>query len=101
MKSTFEKDIKNHHFKSWPGLTPEILKHIPKTVATVQGYMHQEQQNFHSTKIKSLNPKSMEAKHTHFQRLKDKKQPGQFIKYVLLKEMDEDSFPASQSSNKN
>ncbi len=42
VKSTFEKAIKQHHFKTWLGLTADILKHLHMTVYTVQGHMHQE-----------------------------------------------------------
>jgi hypothetical protein len=45
VKSTFEKAIKNKHFQSWPGLTAQILKHLPTSVATTQGHIHQERQN--------------------------------------------------------
>ena len=50
VKSIFATAIKKNHFKMWPGLTPGLLKHLPTSVATVQQHLHQERQNFQSTK---------------------------------------------------
>ena len=50
VRSTFLKAIKNNHFQSWPGLTPDLItKHLPTSVATVQGHIHQERQHLQST----------------------------------------------------
>ena len=51
--------IKKHHFKSWPGLTPQIIsKHLPTPITTIQGHLHQERQNLQSTKHQS-NPERL------------------------------------------
>ena len=42
VKSTFAKVVKKIIIKPWPGLTPEFLKHLPTSVSTVQGHIHQE-----------------------------------------------------------
>ena len=76
VKSTFEKAIKQHHFKTWPGLTTDILDHLPKTLSTVQGHMHQKWQNLQSTKPKSERKTPMDAIWAHFNRLKAKKKLG-------------------------
>ena len=28
--------------KTWPGLTPDLLKYLPTSISTVQGHFHQE-----------------------------------------------------------
>ena len=43
--STFEKAIKMNHFKTWPGLTTNLFKDLPTSVATVQGRIHRERKN--------------------------------------------------------
>ena len=49
--STFIKAINNNHFISWLGLTANLIqKHLPKSIATLQGYMDTEQQGLQSTK---------------------------------------------------
>ena len=99
VKSTFEQAIKKYHFKIWPGLTSDILKHLPKTVAMVQGHMYQEQQHLQSPKPNSQNQTSMDAIWAHLKRLKAKEKPGQSIEDVLKEEISEDSFPVSPSHN--
>ena len=42
VKSTFLKAIKRQHFKIWPGLTTEVVNHLPKSVSTVQDHLHLE-----------------------------------------------------------
>ena len=49
--STFLKAIRNNNFITWPGLTTELItKHLPKTIATVQGHLKTERQGLQSTK---------------------------------------------------
>ena len=51
VKSTMIVAIKKHQFKSWPGLTPQIIsKHLTLQAVMVHGYFHQEHQNLQSTK---------------------------------------------------
>ena len=41
--STFIKAIKKGHFKTWPGLTPEIIsKHLSSSLSTIKGHIVQE-----------------------------------------------------------
>ena len=73
VKSTMITAIKKNHFKSWPGLTPQLVsKHLPTPTATVQGHIKQEQQNLQSTKPPSPTP-NLAAIRKHFNALKDKK----------------------------
>ena len=98
VKSTFLKGIKKHHFKTWPGLTPNVLKHLPKSVNTAQGHLHQERQNLQSTNPKSEKPDLKKIK-KHFESLKAKLKPGQTLEQVLTQEIDTDNFPSSPSPN--
>jgi hypothetical protein len=42
--------IDNGHFATWLGLTADLVrKHLPKSMATAQGHMHQQGQNIRST----------------------------------------------------
>ena len=60
VKSTFETGMKNQNFTSSPGLTPSIIaKHLPKSIATVQGHIHQEQQHLQSTKQAKMTKSDM------------------------------------------
>ena len=95
--STFKKAI--IFFKSWPGLTPEVLKHLPKSVSTVQGHLHQERQNLQSTKQQPSKSTNLEAIRAYYIKLKKIKKPGQTLEDVLLQELDADSFPRSPSPN--
>ena len=56
VKLTFKKSIKKDHFKTCPGLTPGLLKHLPTSMATVQGHLHQERQNLQITKKRTDKP---------------------------------------------
>ena len=97
--STFKTAIKKNFFKSWPGLTPEVLKHLPKSVSTVQGHLHQERQNLQSTKRQPFTSTNLDAIRAHYIKLKKIKKPGQTLEDVLLQELDADSFPCSPSPN--
>ena len=49
--STWEKAIRNNHFCTWPGLTPQLIKrNLPLTTATIQGHLHRQRQKLQSTK---------------------------------------------------
>ena len=48
--STLIRAIKNHHFKSWPGLTVKLVCKISDSLATVKGHLNQELQGLQSTK---------------------------------------------------
>ena len=97
--STFKKAIRLNFFKPWPGLTPEVLKHLPTSQSTVQGHQHQERQNLQSTKKTTTKPTNMEAIRKHFAKLKANKKPGQSLRDVLIQELDDDSFPPSPNPN--
>ena len=52
VRSTFASAISKNFFKTWPGLTPELIrKHLPPVIATTQGHLHQERQHLQSTKM--------------------------------------------------
>ena len=52
MPSTWIKAIKQNHFQTWPGLTPHLVqRHLPPSVATVQGHTHKQRQNLQSTRV--------------------------------------------------
>ena len=52
VSSTFIQAIKNNYFISWPGLTTELIaRNLPKSIATIQGYLKSERQGLQSTKI--------------------------------------------------
>ena len=99
VKSTLEKAVKLNFFKTWPGLTAEVLKHLPTSQSTVQGHQHQDRQNLQSTKYTTTQSTDMEAIRKHFVKLKAKQKPGQSIRDVLLQELDDDSFPLSPTPN--
>jgi hypothetical protein len=47
---TLLKAIKNNQLTTWPGMTTEnILKHLPKSIATTLGHQDQTRKNAHST----------------------------------------------------
>ena len=41
--STFLHAVKNNHFITWPGLTPQLItKHLTKKIAAAKGHLNQE-----------------------------------------------------------
>jgi hypothetical protein len=53
--ATLVKAIKNGHFVTWPGLTVEaVLRHLPKSEATIKGHMDQRRKNILSTRPKAV-----------------------------------------------
>ena len=54
VKSTFLRAIKNNHFTTWPGLTPQLVnKCLPAIIATELGHLNQQKQGLQSTKNQS------------------------------------------------
>jgi hypothetical protein len=52
VKSTFQQAIKKGFFKTWPGLTTQLVeKHLTTSTATVKGHLVQERANLQSTKV--------------------------------------------------
>ncbi len=52
VKETWLKAIKNGHYDTWPGLTPEaVAKHCPDAAETHKGHMKKQSQNVRSTRI--------------------------------------------------
>jgi hypothetical protein len=48
--STWIRAIDSGHFATWPGLTANLVrKHLPQSMATAQGHMHQQRQNIRTT----------------------------------------------------
>ena len=89
---------KKHHFKSWPGLTPQIIsKHLPLPVATVQGHLHQERQNLQSTKVAVKNP-NMAAILKHYNALKVKKKTRSIVRGCFASRAQRRQFPCFTNS---
>jgi hypothetical protein len=104
VKSTFQRAIKNNHFASWPGLTVDVIQnHLPQSVATVQGHLHQERQGLQTTKQTPQSTlthiKNMQQIRQRFNSLRTKMKPGQTMEEALLHEIGEDNFPTSCTPN--
>ena len=99
VKLMSEKAINKYHFKTWPGLTPGLLKHLPTPVATVQGHLHQEIQNLQSTRNRAEKLAEIEVIKARLMRLKAKKKPGQSFQDIFQEEIDDDIFPISLTLN--
>ena len=84
--STFTQSIQRNFFKTWPGLTPTIIKkHLPPVLATTQGHLHQERQNLQSTnKAKVEHRKQMEKIKKRITELQ-KKQGRQLPTHLRMK----------------
>ena len=64
MVSTWCDAIDNNQFATWPGLTSELARKMPKSIETVQGHLHNTRKNLRSTKLtKPVVPESMEPSH--------------------------------------
>ena len=61
-----------------------MLKHLPKSMSTAQGHLHQEHQNLQSTKQQHSKPTNLDAIRAHYGKLKKIKKPGQTLEDVLL-----------------
>ena len=99
--STFTQSIQRNFFKTWPGLTPTIIKkHLPPVLATTQGHLHQERQNLQSTnKAKVEHRKQMEKIKKRITELQKRTKPGQTIADTLKQDINEDHFPPSPTPN--
>ena len=54
--------MKKGHFKTWPGVTVEVIQHyLPKSKATRLGHLDQQRKNIQSTK---LNDDDQDTMHT-------------------------------------
>jgi hypothetical protein len=86
VKSTFLRAIKNNHFTTWPGLTPEIVnKALPPSLATEQGHLNQERQNLQSTKLQTLAPIKIEDEdNVTFPTVNDTKPIANEVCYTLI-----------------
>ena len=99
VRSTFLKAINKNDVKKWPGLTPYLMKHLPTSISTVQGHLHQEQQQLQSISNKKKKAARLAAIKKNYMQLKAKSKPGQSLEATLLEEMDEDNFPDSPTPN--
>jgi hypothetical protein len=101
VKSTFEKAIKKNFFKTWPGLTPQLVsKYLHLPPATTQGHLHQERQGLQSTKSPVTSDISNHQIREHLKKLKAKKKIGETLEDVLKQELSEHNFPSSDTPNK-
>ena len=97
--SSWTKAIKRGPFASWPGLTPQLIKkYCPPSVASAQGHMHQEQQGLQSTKTTKPADNMRDIKQK-LQRLLQKKKDHESLQDVLLRDIDEDAYPLSDTPN--
>ena len=99
--STWIKAIKNGHFTSWPGLTPELVtKHLPTSVYTAKGHLNQEKQFLQSTKQQ---PKDYATtlKHIKYklEQLKTQISNDTSLTDVLKQDIIKDAFPHSDHPN--
>ena len=101
VQSTFVKAIKNKHFKTWPGLTEQLInKHLPTSIATVQGHIHQQRQNLQSTKsIVPIN-NNLKSIHKKFIDSNQKAQQEQSIADDYNNESQLCNFPPVEQPNK-
>ena len=101
VKSTFEQAIKKNFFKTWPGLTPQLVsKHLHTPTATTQGHLHQERQGLQSTKYPVTSDISSDKIRKHLQKLKAKNKKGENLEDVLKRDLTDHNFPASDEPNK-
>ena len=58
LKKTWIEAIKNGHYATWPGLTPELVaKHLPDTSEeTAAGHLHRRRQGVQSTRPRIMQP---------------------------------------------
>ena len=96
------KAIKKNHFTTWPGLTEQLVsKHLPKSVATAEGHLNQEQQGLQSTKMqknKIIKPNHEEVISNFFQPSKNPVKTAIQQKFESITD-DDDYFPKSDSPN--
>ena len=98
--STFVQVIKKGFFKTWPGLTPELVeKHLPPSIASAKGHIVQEKQHLQSTKTK----KSMYSIDVLCDKTKDLSINAMVQKPITQKTTDisyeQDHFPPSPTPN--
>ena len=95
VQSTFLKAVKNKHFTTWPGLTPELVsKHLTPSVHTAKGHLKQEKQNLQPTDYKN----KLREIQTKLARLKAAN-PSVSCKDFIEQDMDKDFFPISEQPN--
>ena len=92
VSSTFIKAIENNHFTTWPGLDPQLIKkHLPPSIATNKGHMHQERQGLQSTSnIPNIKKKLENIKLNA---------PGLSLQEAILKDIALDFHPKSDQPN--
>ena len=103
--STWTKAIRNNNFITWPGLTVDLVnKHLPTSMATVWGHIHQERRNLQSTS-KPLEANRIKLEPDNSRNSKDELNIKQEV--IIKKEdpddvenNDKDYFPTSLTPNK-
>jgi hypothetical protein len=101
VQSTWIRAIKNNHFSTWPGLNVELIKkHLPTSVATVQGHVKRERQGLQSTTNRTPPYKdNMQEIKLKFEALKNKRKNNEPLEDTLKRDMLEDAFPISPVPN--
>ena len=55
VKQTLVQAIKKGYFATWPYLKIDLInKHLPQSMATAKGHIHQTRKNLNSTKTQEL-----------------------------------------------
>lgn len=49
VKATWKKAINNGHLNTWPGLTSELLQHLPSSIITAKGHQKQKSSSLQPT----------------------------------------------------
>ena len=80
-------------------MTPGLLKHLPTSLATVQGHLHQERQKLQSTKKQHNTPQEIKSIKEWIIKLNTKKKPGQSFQDIFQQDLHDDSFPDSSTPN--
>ena len=99
--STFTKAIDKGHFKTWPGLTSNLInKHLPVSIATVKGHLVQERQHLQTSRPKCLHPIDILTEKTEKMSINMAKTTLDPMNTSLNNEdIDDDFFPKSPATN--
>ena len=99
--STFHHAVKNNHFITWPGLTPQLIsKHLTKKIATAKGHLNQERKHLQSTKSNQPDYKKyIESIKNNIKRLRTSLPDGVSLADTLKKDIFDDAFHPPQENN--
>ena len=99
VKVTFLHAIQRGFFKSWPGLTRNlVLKNLEDSIYTSMGHIRQERQGLQSTKSPA-HPKYLDLLKKRITTLQAKLTKGQSLQDRIQQDILEDAFPTSPLPN--